>query len=270
VYRPYRRASQLAVFTLMFLIPVLNSFEIYSVTGTFYAINVGGLGIADPAVILQAVFASGQLTTSLLTAALFPFIISLLFGRIWCGWMCPYHVLADASAWLSLKLRRKTGPKAIVCPSAFKANCIRYGFLAIGTGAAGAAAIPLLNFVNAPGIVSTEAMIFVKEHSVSLELGFIGGILALEMLVFPRFWCRLFCPTGAVVSLFRTPFTLRVSSGTKVLGAPCCKEDSCSAACPMGLHPFRQGDDLLCTNCGRCIDACRTGRLKFTGFQHYQ
>ena len=62
MFRPFRRATQVSVFCLMFVVPVLNLYEIYSITGTFYAINVGGLGISDPVVIIQAIFASGDLT----------------------------------------------------------------------------------------------------------------------------------------------------------------------------------------------------------------
>ncbi len=274
MYRPYRRASQVAVFSAMFLIPLLNLYEIYAVTGTFYAINIGGLGIADPVVILQAIFASGQLTVPLLGSALLPVMAALLFGRIWCGWMCPYHLLADVIAWLRSKIARRRGTETAVdslpVPASFRANIIRYGFLVVGTAAAGVIGIPVLNYVSAPGIVSTEAMIFVKERTVSLEFGFIALLLILELLLLPRFWCRLFCPTGAFIALFRTPFTLRVRTRIKTPRAACCKGNSCSGVCPMGLAPYREGADLLCTNCGRCLDACRgehgPGNLRFTGF----
>ncbi|MBI4965403.1 MAG: 4Fe-4S binding protein [Desulfomonile tiedjei] len=274
MYRPYRRIVQIGVFAVMFLIPVLNLYEIYAVTGTFYAINIGGLGIADPVVIFQAVFASGELTIPLLTAAIFPVFLALLLGRVWCGWMCPYHLLADAAAWLRgalvpRVLGRELDQK-LALPVALPANICRFGFLIAGTVIAGAIGIPVLNYVNAPAITSTEAMIFVKERSLSLEFGFIALLMLLEVSFLPRFWCRLFCPTGALVSLFRTRFTLHVGTDIKTPKAPCCKENLCSQACPMGLKPFREGRDLLCTNCARCIDACRSGslhgRLRFKGF----
>ncbi len=251
----------------MFLVPILNALEIYTVTGTFYAINIGGLGIADPSVILQAIFASGELTIPLLSAAIFPLLVALLFGRIWCGWMCPYHLLADMCAWIRAKVSKKMEPSPLKVAGSFQANACRFGFLILGTAAAGAIGIPVLNYVNAPGIVSTEAMILVKERFVSVEFAFIGILLAMELCVAPRFWCRLFCPTGAVVSLFRMPLTLHVASQAKAVKAPCCKDNFCSAVCPMGLAPYREPDDLLCTNCCRCIDVCQASRLKLTGFR---
>lgn len=275
MYGPYRRTVQLMVFALMFAIPVLNLYEIYMVTGTFYAVNIGALGIADPVVILQAIFASGELTVPLLGAALFPLFVALFFGRIWCGWMCPYHLLADLAAWLRSRFRRAGSltpqHETLAVADTFKANILRYAFLTAGTFAAGIIGIPVLNYLSAPGILSTEAMILVKERFVSLEFTFIALLFFLELLVIPRFWCRLFCPTGALISVFRLPFTLRVGTSIRSPKGPCCKENRCSGACPMGLAPYREGNNMLCTNCGLCIDACKSvqgpGKLKFRGFQ---
>ena len=276
MYRPYRRLTQFCAFAVMFLIPILNLYEIYAVTGTFYSINIGGLGIADPVVIFQALFASGSLTSPLFAAAIFSIFAALLFGRVWCGWLCPYHLLADGAAWVRGLVRKRVFKKdtaeSFAVADSLRANSVRYGFLILGTIVAGAIGIPVLNYVSAPGILSTEAMMFVKERAVSLEIGFIVVLLLLELLILPRFWCRLFCPTGAFLPLFRARFTLRVATTTGNPKSACCKGNHCSAACPMGLSPFKEGSDLLCTNCARCIDACKDhdgpGRLTFNGFGH--
>jgi ferredoxin-type protein NapH len=267
---PYRRIVQVLMFCFMFAVPVLNLYEIYAVTGTFFSINIGGLAIADPSALLQTIFASGQLAVPLLGAALFPLLLAVMFGRVWCGWLCPYHVIADVAAWLRsgfrIRLLRKTEPPTFPIASSLHANLVRFSFLVLGTAAAGAIGIPVLNYVNAPGIVSTEAMILVKERSASIELVFILVLVFLELTWLPRFWCRLFCPTGAVISLFRSRFTLRVSSSVRNPKAPCCSDRTCSMACPMGLEAYREGSNSLCTNCGRCIDACPSRRLSFSGF----
>jgi len=275
MYGPYRRAAQTGTFIVMFLIPVLNLYEIYTLTGTFYAINIGRLGIADPVVILQAIFAAGELSVPLASAALFPVALALAFGRVWCGWMCPYHLLADVASWtrglFRAKIIGKTGAGSLPVTSSFTANAGRFGFLVLGTAFAGAIGIPVLNYVNAPGIVSTEAMIFVKERALSIEFVFLAVLVILELTLAPRFWCRLFCPTGALLSLFRMRVTLRVATTIPTPRSACCREKRCTEVCPMGLEAFREGSDLLCTNCGRCVDACASvqgpGRLRFTGFR---
>jgi ferredoxin-type protein NapH len=265
-----RRAAQVFVFALMFLIPLANIHEIYAVTGTFYAVNILGLSIADPSAITQSIFAAAKVTIPLLFAALFPIILALLFGRIWCGWMCPYLLVSDLVARARQKFASiigKSGNKGLPVGKSMKANLYRFGFLIMGTALAGAISVPALNYVNAPGILSTEAMILVKQGLFSVEIIFIAALMGLELTILPRFYCRLFCPTGSVVSLFRIRLTMRVANKGRISEAPCCRENFCSRVCPMGLEPFHEGDDLLCVNCGLCIAACKSNRLKFQGFK---
>jgi ferredoxin-type protein NapH len=272
--RPYRRATQFAAFAFMFAVPLVNLHEIYAVTGTFYAVNIGRLGIADPVVVLQTVFASRAVSQPLVLSLMFPVFLALLFGRVWCGWMCPYHLLSDGAEWLRRRFRErflhKSGPEPFPVPAAFRANMFRYSFLLIGTIVTGAIGVPALNYVSAPGVLSAEAMILVRERAISIEFAFIALIFVFELALFPRFWCRLFCPSGAALALIRLPVTLRVRNSAKTGRGPCCKTQECASACPMGLKPYIEGGDLLCTNCGRCVDACRhesgVGSLNFSGF----
>ncbi|MGC8659835.1 MAG: 4Fe-4S binding protein [Desulfomonilaceae bacterium] len=238
-----RIAFQTVVFLLMFLIPLLNIYELYFLTGTYYALNAGGLGVSDPVVILQAMFASGHLTLPLLSAAVLPIMVAMIMGRVWCGWLCPYLFLADRVEGLRRFIKRRVFK--IYDTSAdkknqgsFNANFVRFSFLIVGTAFGGMLGIPVLNYISAPGILSTEAMILVKERTLSIEIAFIVGVLGLQLTLLPRFWCRMFCPTGTLLSLIRTPYTLHLESSSKNQSSPCCKENPCSDACPMGLQPY--------------------------------
>lgn len=270
MYLPYRRVTQLLVFCLMFVVPILNIHEIYFITGTFFAINFGGLGVADPSVILQAIFAAGEFTLPLLASVVFPIFMALLLGRVWCGWLCPFLFVSEGVDCLRGFARKifpgKTYPSALAVQSSFKANLIRFSFLLAGTAVAGALGMPVLNYINAPAVMSTEAMIIVKERFVSLEFGFIVALLGIQFLLAPKIWCRVFCPTGSVIALFRLPITVSVVSSSRNQSAPCCKETSCVQACPMGLNPYMESENLLCVNCGKCIDSCAFDKLHFSGF----
>jgi polyferredoxin len=43
--------------------------------------------------------------TLVVTAAFL--LVTLLFGRVWCGWACPQTVLADLTSWVEPERREK-------------------------------------------------------------------------------------------------------------------------------------------------------------------
>ncbi|MCD8567410.1 MAG: hypothetical protein LRY50_03340, partial [Geovibrio sp.] len=110
------------------------------------------------------------------------------------------------------------------------------------------------------GVHARQALVLVKFHYVTFELVFILALIIAELVLFPFFWCRLFCPTGTFLSLFKSERGMhlkRTADGCSMCG-------SCRKVCPMGLDPVTDGSSLLCHNCGDCIDACPDNRKKET------
>jgi len=61
----------------------------------------------DPLVMIAQVLASRTLLTGSLLA-LITIILTLLFGRIWCGWFCPVGTLLE---WFPIRSWKKKEPK---------------------------------------------------------------------------------------------------------------------------------------------------------------
>lgn len=250
----YRRSAQLLTLLAIFIIPLLNLYEITFVKGTFYSMDIGDVALADPLAIFQAMFTSGTTSLIMLASLVVPVFLVVLFGRVWCSWFCPYYLLTEAVAWGRNRL-------AVVGITPFtsayregstsRQNIIRYLVLGSGLLLAGIAGIPLLNLVSAPGIISSQALILVKFRTLTFELTFILLILFLEFF-FLKYWCRLFCPTGSFLSLFQGRRGLKVSK----LQLKCSGCHTCIRSCPMQINPMTEGENPMCHNCGVCIDAC--------------
>jgi len=265
----YRRLVQAAVFMMMFIIPALNILEIYFIKGTFYSIDVGNAVAADPIAVFQAAMSSKSVNIYMALSVVIPILLMLFAGRVWCSWMCPYHFIVEGVSFVKRKLGMKKSFPVHTPEKKRRTETARLIILVCFIALAGVAGIPLLNLISAPGIISSQALVLVKFHYVTFELVFIIALIIAEFVFFPFFWCRLFCPTGTFLSLFKSERGMhlqRVSSSCSMCG-------SCKRACPMGLDPVTDGSSLLCHNCGDCIDVCPDNKkqetLRFiSGRQH--
>lgn len=257
--RRWRKLVQIIVFAGMFVIPVLNIFEITFIKGTFYSIDIGDIAAADPLAIFQAILASKTINLVMLTSIVIPILLMLLLGRIWCSWMCPYYFLVEFIPFIKNKLKIKSKTVKYSEKMPHKTNIIRFLTIIFAVFIAGIAGIPLLNLVSAPGVISSQALVLIKFHYLTFEAVFIVILLFFEFF-YSKFWCRFFCPQGIFLSLFRIRRGLRVE---KVVDA-CSSCNSCIRACPMLLNPMKEGLNYLCHNCGDCIDACPDNKKKDT------
>ncbi|ADU65493.1 4Fe-4S ferredoxin iron-sulfur binding domain protein [Desulfurispirillum indicum S5] len=247
----WRRLVQFSVVFFIFLIPFLNTLKIHFAKGTFYSLDIGELAMADPIAIFQVMLASTSISAAMLASLAIPLLLMVILGRVWCSWACPYYLISDGIAALRRKLGLPEHNASTMCPSR-RANAFRFGFLLAGMVLVGVAGVPVLNLILPPGILSSQALVLVKFGYITFEMALIFALIMIELLR-PRFWCRLFCPTGTCLSAFKTQRGIHITLDP----TQCTQCGQCQSACPMGLDPRRQGHDPLCHNCGECIDVCR-------------
>ena len=81
----------------------------------------------------------------------------------------------------------------------------------------------------------------------------------MDSLVAPRFWCRSFCPGGALYTLLGKFRIIHIKRDEKA----CTLCTDCNVICPMALKPMTDKTGLECDSCGLCIDVCGDRALKY-------
>ena len=211
------------------------------------------------------------ITGLLILSALALFLVTSLFGRVWCGYACPQtvwtdlfiaierlfegdrnkRIMLDRAEWSFNKAWRKVGKHAV------------WLLIAAATGGAW-----ILYFHDAFAVVNN----FVTGQAALTSYIFFG-VLTFTTYVLAGTMreqvCTYMCPwpriQGALIDKEALSVTYRVDRG-EPRGrhkkgeswegrGDCIDCKACVAACPMGID-IRDGDQLECINCALCIDAC--------------
>jgi cytochrome c oxidase accessory protein FixG len=211
------------------------------------------------------------ITGLLVMAAMALFLVSALFGRLWCGYACPQTVWTDlfiyverafegdrnarmrldAAPWSFDKLWRKAGKHAVWLGVAF------------GTGGAWIfyfhdAPTMIRSFWSGEGPITAYIFCALLTATTYIFAGFMREQVCIYMCPWPRI-------QGAMLDQHSLQITYRADRGeargphkkgeTWEGRGDCIDCNACVVVCPMGID-IRDGSQLECINCGLCADAC--------------
>ena len=166
----------------------------------------------------------------------FTVVTTLLWGRIFCGFLCPFGALQDLITRIVPRRLQRGLPQRIHD----RALYLKYGILLLIVGLAAAPAhIGVYQYFEPFGTVfylSTSPLLW----------SIAGGFLVASAVV-PRFYCRYACPLGAAlgVASLLTVFRIR-----RVEQCDPCKV--CENACPTGAIRGPEIDFKECVRCNVC------------------
>ncbi|MCA1915192.1 4Fe-4S binding protein [Methanospirillum hungatei] len=213
----------------------------------------------SPVLIIEGA-ASGIVTGSAIIFT-FIFLFSLIGGRLWCGWICPFGSLQD--------LAREVQGKRVTNPWIDR---FRYGLFVLWI------LMLLAFFIRAGGITSIEPFYQTTnglsvagpiELTVFIVILFI--ITAIALFLGRRGMCHLFCPISVLMIVGRK---IRNAIGLPGLQLTAHSEDCiscgrCTKECSQSLDVLsmvEQGrmEQAECILCGACIDACPKDVIRFS------
>lgn len=210
---------------------------------------------------------------AMLTFMVFIVLFTVVFGRIFCGWVCPqtifmemvfrkieYLIDGDAEKQRRLAQMPWNGEKIWKRTAKFLAF-FSFSFI-------------IANYFLSYLIGMDNVVLYIREGVAAHIVTFIPLLIFTGTFFFVYWWfreqvCLIVCPYGRLQGVMLDPNSIVVAYDT-VRGEPrgkirkndtttphgdCIDCFDCVRVCPTGID-IRNGTQLECVNCTACIDAC--------------
>ena len=180
---------------------------------------------------------------------------SMVYGRAWCGWMCPQTTLNEIIHWLEKTVRRR-----LRVPKKFR----RLTWRLIATHSIIALAAFGLSLIVGFNLVAyfVDPYRMLSEMA-SLQLGPVTGgfIIGLAVLVFidVMFWRERFCTkvcSYGMMQFLVTDASSQIVRYQTERDHECIDCKACVRDCMMGIDIRTSPYQMECIHCGDCVDSC--------------
>lgn len=172
----------------------------------------------------------------------------ILFGRVFCSWLCPGGLVNQLIGKVSIYKIRIRNRFKMVATLGLLAGVVTASILLFWLGnPRWMVPIRIGEFWSSISLSFEHASPFWLVRTFTV-LGLVVAGFAITNL-----WCRFACPTGGLLEFCKRLSLFRIFKTNA-----CNHCDACLQVCDMGTRP----DEGNCTNCGDCLDSCPVDAIK--------
>jgi MauM/NapG family ferredoxin protein len=282
----FRILSQIFFFCLFLYLLLETHFS-----GKDYIAPVETFFYFDPLLALTAIVASREFLKVFLWA-LIPILLTFLFGRYVCGWVCPFGAVLQFFSFFFKKMKWHTPKTAwnqllhlkyavlivLLVACIFTLDLAGYvdplsllyrSFITVVLPAFAVASDATVSILPGMGLPSLGDGLSETLQNLTINKtfhqGLIIGLIFLSFILLnlcrERFWCRYLCPAGALLALLARWNIVKVRIDAK----KCTQCKLCTLHCQTQANPFPNKDwqSSECIYCYSCASQCPTKAVAF-------
>lgn len=211
---------------------------------------------ACPIGAMQAVSGSAKYNFSFYVTG-FLLALGILFGRLICGWICPFGLIQEIIHKIPLpKLKLWKGfnliKYIILIVFVILMPVIAVNYMGMGQPAFCQYICPAGTLEGGIPLLTTHPEL---RQTIGALFGLKAAILVLTLIgcVFIyRFFCKMICPLGAIYGLLNKISMYHI----EIDDDKCTECGRCAKVCKMDVDPAKNPNSAECIRCGKCAESC--------------
>ncbi len=222
--------------------------------GTSSALSIGSLKVISPLEWILLTLSTKTFYMNLLYPASIAIVTIIIFGRLFCGWICPTGIFLDQTH----KITAKNNEKIMI----LKRNYEKYIILSAVLLASLFFNFSIPYLFSPPGIIYRTIIYYVLRGIIGVDIALLIIVFILDIFAinYGRTWCNTICPLGTLI----TSLSIINLVKPKVDKKKCSNCLVCEKICPMGipLTNIKKWGMTACTKCLKCFEKCPAKAIK--------
>ncbi len=195
--------------------------------------------------------------------------MGVIFGRLICGWMCPFGLVQDLLHKIPFMKKIKNLPGHKYLKNLRYVILVVFPILLVSlvTDKTGTGSPWFCEWLCPSGMLLGGIPLITVNAGLREAIGgrFVWKLLILVAIILAsiksyRPFCKYLCPLGAIYGFFNPISSYRLVVDTD----KCVSCGKCQKACGMDIKTYENPNSMDCIRCGSCISACPEGAISST------